>query len=130
MSDCCNSARLNICVQDNEDYVRQFQFQSGDEPIDMTGWTIEMQVKDGFSGPALIDLVEGTPTANGSYISFLDAEEGQIELFIAEADIDALVIPVGENRKTFRYDIRVTDLTPVSAVFLAGEFNVQRGVTS
>jgi hypothetical protein len=130
MSDCCNSARLNICVQDNEDYVRQFQFQSGDESIDMTGWTIEMQVKDGFEGAALISLTTTAPTANQSRITLLDAEAGQVEVFISQADLNALIIPSGVNRKAFRYDMRFTDPTPLSAVLLSGEFLFQRGVTS
>ena len=132
MSTCntCSGATVNICVRDNEDYVDQFEFRSRSEAIDLTGWTIEMQVKDGFTGSALVSITTAAPTGNGSRITLLDAEAGQIEVFIANADLAALTIPAEANRKVYRYDMRFTDPTPVSSVFLSGEFLLQRGVTS
>ena len=132
MSTCntCSGATLNICVRTNEDYVDQFEFRSRTEAIDLTGWTIEMQVKDGFTGSALVSVTSTAPTANNSRITFLDAAAGQIEVFIDNLDLAALTIPSGANRKVYRYDMRFTDPTPVTSVLLSGEFLIQRGVTS
>ena len=132
MSTCntCSGATLNICVRTNEDYIDQFEFRSRTDAIDLTGWTIELQVRDGFTGSALVSVTTAAPTGNGSRITFLDAAAGQIEVFIDNLDLAALTIPAGANRKVYRYDMRFTDPTPVTSVLLSGEFLIQRGVTS
>ena len=126
----CGAATLNICVRTNEDYINQFEFRSADQPVDLTGWTIAMQIKGGLEAAALVSLTSTAPTFNQSRITFLDAELGQVEIFIAQADLAALTIPAGQSKRVFQYDIRMTDTTPITAVFVAGEFSVQRGVTS
>jgi hypothetical protein len=126
----CDTATLNLCVLTNEDFVRQFQVRSRSEVIDLTGWLIEMQIKDGFEGSALVSVDSASTTGNGSTIDVLDASEGIFEVRIKQADLAALVIPANTRRKVFRYDIRFTDPSPTSAVFVQGEFVIQRGVTS
>jgi hypothetical protein len=126
----CDTATLNICVLTNEDFVRQFQVRSRSEVIDLTGWLIEMQIKDGFEGSALVSVDSASTTGNGSTIDLLDASEGILEVRIKQADLAALVIPANTRRKVFRYDIRFTDTVPNSAVFVQGDFVYQRGVTS
>jgi hypothetical protein len=125
----CDTATLNICVLTNEDFVRQFQVRSRSEVIDLTGWTIEMQIRDGFEGSALVSVDSASTTGNGSTIDLLDAETGFFEVRIKQADLAALTIPANTRRKVFRYDIRFTDTVPISAVFVEGEFVRQRGVT-
>jgi len=125
----CDTATLNICVLTNEDFVRQFQVRSRSEVIDLTGWTIEMQIRDGFEGSALVSVDSASTTGNGSTIDVLDAEAGILEVRIKQADMVGLAIPPGQRRKVFRYDIRFTDTVPISAVFVEGEFVRQRGVT-
>jgi hypothetical protein len=125
----CDTATLNLCVLTNEDFVRQFQVRSRSEVIDLTGWTIEMQIRDGFEGSALVSVDSASTTGNGSTIDVLDAEAGILEVRIKQADMVGLAIPPGQRRKVFRYDIRFTDTVPISAVFVEGEFVRQRGVT-
>jgi hypothetical protein len=125
----CDTATLNICVLTNEDFVRQFQVRSRSEVIDLTNWTIEMQIKDGFESSALVSVTSFSPTSNGSLIDVLNPAQGSLEVRIKRADLAALPIPASARRKVFRYDLRFTDFVGITAVFAEGEFVYQRGVT-
>ena len=131
MTDCntCGIATLDICVQDNEDWVRQFEMRDRREIIDLTGWLIEMQIGDGYETAPLLAVDSAGSTGNGSTIEIADASAGVFEVRIKQADLDLLAIPTGSRQKVFRYDMRFSDPVPLTSVLIRGEFKAQRGVT-
>lgn len=126
----CDVASLDLCTLDNEDFIRSFEVKSQNEAIDLTGWVIEMQVKETFSGAALVSIDSLGATADGSQIVVINAEAGIFEIQLREPDLDPLEPPGDDIRKVFRYDIRFTDPDSFMSVLIRGKFIVERGVTS
>jgi hypothetical protein len=121
---------FNIACYTNQDYRVQLVIQDqGGTPYSFTGWTASMQIRDGVQGASALVSVSTTESGNGSVITFDANEAGLCEIFIAEADLAALTVPDGSERKTYKYDAVFTDGSGDQAPLIGGDFVLVEGVT-
>lgn len=127
---------LDLRVWRNGDYVEEF-FVAMDfgpdgtpiDPIDLTGWTAEMQVRlYGLAGGAAL-LSLATVTSEGQGIRLLDPTAGVLRIWIARTTLEALpnTGKAGLER-TFAYDLVLIDPTGIRSVYATGAFIVPPGV--
>lgn len=118
-----------IVARRNTPFARVFPFTDTetDEPVDFTGATVAMQVRQygAQPGDALIDLAEvGAELTEGLLV-----EEGQITVFIDRGSLADL--PGGKPGASviFEYDLKVRLAGRVEEVWAEGSFTVKPGVT-
>lgn len=110
--------RLNLYIEQGADFVLPIVYREDGEPVDLTGATIEAQLREKVnSANALISL--GTASGTISIVPL----EGRVIMRIDAAQT--------ENFKIYRgvWDMRVTMPDGERFRLLTGEFEVGRGVT-
>lgn len=108
------------------DEVLTFRDPAG-APIDLTGATARMQVRDGYEATSV--TLELT-TSNGRIT--LGGTAGTIALFVLDTDMSAIVIgssSVQPPQKDFVYDLEIRFQTGTVIRLLQGLFSVTRNVT-
>lgn len=124
-------AALNLWVKRNATFRRTFTFNDDEGGIyDLTGWSFELQVRATLGGASAVFTVTTTANANGSIITVTDAEAGEIEVYIDNADI--LLVPEATDPAdavSYVYDLVVTDTEGDFAPFVGGSFTVIPGVS-
>lgn len=115
------AAQIDIPLQRNEDWVRRFPMKSGGEPIDMTGWTLAMQVRSRTDNGALIAAAEITTSelAQGAFTVTLRASEG--------TPLNSYGSPL--QTENLPYDLRATDSAGTKITLFGGVVVLSRGVT-
>lgn len=114
-------ARLDIDLQRNEDWARALFLTDNDgSPIDLTGMTVAMQVRDKLS-QSLIETAE---------ITVVDADGGEIGV-VLRASEGSTLSKYGSPIRTanLHYDIRLTDADGLSVVLFGGLVVLSRGET-
>jgi hypothetical protein len=86
-------------------------------PIDITGWTWEMQVRKRTDDPAILTL-----TSDGNGIDIIDATNGIIEINVSSADTEAL------EPGTYKYDLEYT-ATGETVRLLEGDVEITAQIT-
>jgi hypothetical protein len=121
------AAQLNICLQRNEDWSRTLYLKadlggSGNyEPIDLTGMTIAMQVRDKITQALIAQAdLEVNDAANGEVTVTLLASEGS-PLSAYGSAIQNINLP---------YDLRITDGDGLHTVLFGGQIILSRGETT
>lgn len=120
----------------NADYIEEFtlaeDFSAGIpiNPIDLTGWSAELQVRlyGLASGDPLIDLQTVTTEVEG--IRFMEPAQGVIRVWIDWDTLEAL--PDGGKKgfdRTFSYDLILIDPAGIRSVYATGSLIVPPGVT-
>jgi hypothetical protein len=74
-------ARLDIAMQRNEDWARVMQISDEEGPVDVTGWTFEMQVRERTNNdgaPIETATIEITDPENGEISIVLPGHSGQL----------------------------------------------------
>jgi hypothetical protein len=115
------AAQRDIVLRRNEDLAENFRMSAGGVPIDITGWTIELQVRDLLDNSTLIQSAE---------IDFTDALNGEFDIILKAGEGYAL----GEYGNPLweyllPYDLRATDTTGIRTDLIAGDLHLMRGVT-
>jgi hypothetical protein len=109
--------RVNIDIATNEDLRQPFALTDGvDQPIDITGATIEMEIEQ-IDGPDRLELT----TAN-TRIVVLDAAAGEFEIAVPAAVIVVLTPGV------YRHDLVLKQAGRAQRIF-EGTLTLSRGVT-
>lgn len=124
-------ALLNIAVKRNGVFRRIVNFTQNDgTPLDLTGWSAEMQVRSNIGGAVAVFTLTATPNANDSYIEITDAEAGEVEVFVSNDDL-ALIPEASDTSESvsYSYDIVLTDTAGDFMPFVGGGFTVIPGVT-
>ena len=89
------AGRLDLIIEQGAAFWRRLTWQDGDgNPVDLTGYSARMQVRDGYGGAQVIELT----TANGRIT--LGGADGTIELSIAATDTAALSVDLSDCRRT------------------------------
>jgi hypothetical protein len=102
-------------------YTKTFQLKQAadDTPVDITGWTLQLQVRDNVNDTdALVDL----DTDNGGIV-ILDAEAGRFEIIFSAANTAAM------NLGKMVFDMLRTDADPGPVWIMGGRFQVKKPVT-
>lgn len=127
------AANQTLRARRNAPFEWRFQVMDGLTPVDLTGYSLAMQLRlyGAAAGAALISLdmvtVEG---AKG--IRIANAAEGRVHIFIPEADINGLPgvhQPDRLSSQSYPFDLRVTPAGGVAEVWVQGLFIVEPGVT-
>lgn len=115
---------VNLSLRVGSTYRRTLIYQSGETPIDLTGWSARMQIREGTT--LLADLVSAgdpDPTALVSGTLTLGGVAGTIVRLLT-ADQTAK-LPVG----VFPYDLKYTDSTGDEHYLLVGQISIEGSVT-
>jgi hypothetical protein len=86
-------------------------------PIDITGWTWEMQIRKRVDDPAILTL-----TSDGNGIDLIDETNGIIEINVSSADTEAL------EPGTYKYDLEYTNGTETVRL-LEGDVEITAQIT-
>lgn len=120
------TAARDITCYRNADFRLPVNILSGGAAADLTGWTLEMQIRTapGAAGSPLVDLTIG------SGITMVNITLGQFELVITEAALQALPAATPPAPcTTFAYDLRGAPPAGDTSVLFGGAFNLLTGVT-
>ncbi|PHP20338.1 hypothetical protein CG471_08025 [Sphingobium sp. IP1] len=126
------AANKTLKARRNAPFEWRFQVMSALTPIDLTGYSFAMQLRQyGAAAAVLIDLAM-TTTENAKGIRIVDAAQGRLHLVIPEADINGLPglhVPAVNAAQAFPYDLRVVPPGGMPSVWIEGDFIVKPGVT-
>jgi hypothetical protein len=108
------SATYNIVADQGATWYLTITYEQGGNPINLTGWSARLQVREGPGSVLLIDA----STANGRIT--LGGSTGNIAI-VVPASVMATVLA-----GTWQYDLQVTstDNPPIVTRLLAGTFTV------
>lgn len=116
------AARLDILLQRNEDWARSWLVRDGTgQPVDLTGFTVEMQAKRRLDNAATVAsgvCTVGNP-GGGQFTTILRASEGHVLSTFGNA-LQVSNLP---------YDIRLVDSDGYKTVLVSGVIILTRGVT-
>lgn len=116
-------ARLDIAMQRNEDFARAFTVtDDAGEPIDLTGYTIRLQIKD---------RLDNTTVIQSAVVTITGASEGMFDVVIDGGTGSALA-SYGDPLLSYElpYDLIATDDAGRATALIAGYLILSRGVTS
>ncbi len=118
-------ALLNLYLRTNSPYDQIFGFVESGEPVDLTGYTIEMEVKRSPTGATLATI---TPTVQ------TPSADGQWLLSIPATTIDSIYDDVVTNANngqpiTVQHDVILTK-DGVGRVWLVGTITIEKGITN
>ena len=107
----------NIIINCNTDFTQTFDLETtANTPLDLTGYTAAMQVREGYSSPdALLSLTSSAGIALGG-------TAGTVQIAISAAQSSA--IPAG----SYAYDLELT-LSGAVTRLLQGSFSVVGNIT-
>lgn len=113
------AAIYDMIIEQGETWIQNVYMKDGDDiPINITGYTARMQVKETLeSVTSLVDLETG-----GSGIT-LDGTAGKITLRVESVVTESL--PVGR----FYYDLEIIDTTSAVTKLMRGRISVNKEVT-
>lgn len=115
------AARMDIALQRNEDWARTFIVTAGGEPVDLTGWSAEMQIKSRVDNATIIataDCSIDAPTA------------GLIDVHVAASEgspLNSYGSPI--QTENLPYDLRLIDPDGNKIALVGGIIILTRGVT-
>jgi hypothetical protein len=113
-------ARLDIYLQRNEDWSRSLYVSAAGQPIDLTGMTVAMQVRDKLAQTLVASATcELSDPTNGEITVTLKASEGSA-LASYGNPIQTANLP---------YDIRITENDGFQTILFAGLVILARGET-
>ncbi len=112
--------KKDYSVVQGETFLRTVYIKVGGVPVNLTGYTAKMEIRDPAAGgvdPAAVTLEDGSGITLGT-------TGGDIALEVDSAATAAL--PLGK----YDYDLRLTSGTGIVLYLLAGSFTVSRRVTT
>lgn len=114
-------AHLDIFLQRNEDWSRTLTITDDvDAPIDLTGMTVAMQVRDKLAQALVAQAA----------VEITDAENGEVELTLLGHEGTPLSeYGVSIQVANLPYDILLTDSDGYSTALIAGNVVLSRGET-
>lgn len=121
---------VNLRADRHADLLVTFLFEDDGTPVDLSGCTIDVQIRNYADAPgaALVDLATvGSSTEEGVFVS--DAVNGEVALLVKRATHEAFPAnydPAGPRR--FAWDLRVTYPDGLSEIFLTGRYTLYAGV--
>lgn len=100
-------------------------------PLDLTGYGVELQVRlYGLAGGSALITASDPVSGSEDRAVVLEADGGQIEVFISTETLEALPAASKEGGDAaFAYDLVLTDPDGVTSVYAQGPFTVKPGVT-
>lgn len=114
-------AALNITLQRNEDYAATWAFRDGDDqPIDLSGMTIALQVRDKLTQMLIAE----------AGIDVTDAQQGEATIILRASEGSPLsAYGAAIQTANLHYDLRLTDTDGVHLIVVAGLLILTRGET-
>ena len=105
---------FNDTLQRRADYGVQLQFRdSTDTPIDLTGWTVQMQVWNKARTTKYADAA----------VTYTDRVNGTIDILLSDTDTATFPTEV-------YYDVLLTNPSGLKEYYLEGVFYVSEGYTA
>lgn len=124
-------AEFNFLTFDTESVEQVFRYQTGDPltPIDLTGASFSMEIRDGGPDGALLLTLS---TANGRIV--IDADQvtntGVFTVFVNTTDMANILTVSGQSSGSYDYDLKFTSASGTQAkVLFGGQFQIERSVT-
>lgn len=112
---------LAITLERNSTWQKTWTIADNDGvPIDITGWTFEMEVKASAGAP-------GAALANAN-ITVTDAPGGELEIVLEGADFAA--VAGTQDTVVLAYDLRAIKTGGVPETLVKGPINLEPGVTT
>lgn len=127
-------ATYNFVVYRNGDVRQDVTIKVNGTELDLTDYVAELQVRDSLTDSAVaprLAIDSDTPTVHGSQIAFPDPENGVLQIFIDNLDMETLPLAKAKTGEhVYVYDLLLTqpaggDVDP----YLSGNFTVHNGVT-
>lgn len=120
-----NAGTYNLCINQNATFSKTLIWTTkrccgcgtvgvSSGPVDLTGYTAQMQIRPFYNGPVLYDV---TPDIT------LGGVDGTIQIEISAADTETFIWWKGV------YDLRLTDSSGIVTRLLAGSVDVSPAVT-
>jgi hypothetical protein len=111
--------RLDIALQRNEDWGRELALTAGGDPIDLTGCSVAMQVREKLS-----QTVVATATT-----TIIDAANGIIQVTLLGSVPPLSTYGAQIQVANLHYDIRLTDPDGFQTILFGGVLVLYRGET-
>ena len=105
---------------------------SAGDPIDLTGATLQFQVRD-YDGAPTARVTANSTSGSGDRIEKSDAAQGRFLIHVAASTLNGLPSAADQGKKqnkpaTFRHDLRI-DLGDGYEIYFYGDFELMTGVT-
>ena len=116
------AGKLNLLAEQGATYTKTLQWleSDGSTPIDITSYTITMQVRKGPDKPAIFDLT--SVDVSGSRIIKTDAVNGTFQIYITSTDTTA------QSPQNYKYDLLMNDGTDITRL-VEGSFVLDARIT-
>lgn len=127
--------RWDFPCRTNSDYTEELSFQHGSEYLDLTSHSFEMQIRSAPNAPTILKTLNTVSSAAIEGIFPVEISGGLIQLRVSRASLLALYQAVypsvleGDGVALY-YDLLVTLPSGDREAWLAGYFNISKGVTN
>lgn len=111
--------RLDIALQRNEDWGRELTLTAGGQPIDLTGSSVSMQVRDKLS-QAIITSAD---------VEIVDAINGAVQVTLRGSVPPLSNYGAQIQTANLHYDVRLTDPNGFKTILFGGVLVLYRGET-
>lgn len=106
--------RYDIVLYQGDNFAFAMVFKNGSTPIDVTGWTVQGQIKK---------MTDGSPGETPSLDFTIGTTDGKITVSLTDTDTAAL-----DGATEYKYDIQVNDGT-IKRTFIGGVITVTDDIT-
>lgn len=111
--------RLDIALQRNEDWGRELALTSGGEPIDLTGSSVALQIRDKLSQTIITSAA----------VEIVDAINGAVQVTIRGSIPPLSTYGAQIQVANLHYDVRLTDPDGFKTILFGGVLVLYRGET-
>jgi hypothetical protein len=115
-------------LKSSESIFQEFLYQADKQPVDLTGGTFTMQIRETGAGGNLLSTLS---TGNGRIVTLdqsVAANLGKFQVDMANADVvTEILTPAGAG--TYFYDILYTSSGGVSKVLFGGSVIITEAIT-
>lgn len=127
--------RWDFPCRTNSDYTEELSFQHGSEYLDLTGHSFEIQIRSAPNAPTILKTLNTVSSAASEGLFPVEASRGFVQLRVSRSSLLALyqdVYPgtLEGDEVALYYDLLVTLPSGDREAWLAGYFNINKGITN
>ena len=111
---------VNLTIYQGATYRKSWDLQSNDTPMDLTGWTARMQIREKLKSDVILHELT---TENDGIVIDVAAEYTRLSLYINPADTASFPVKKGV------YDLELIDINGDVARLLMGKVVIDQEVT-
>lgn len=120
----CNG--VEICVQDNGSFHREVTYTSDSSPVDITGASIKMEIRQAGPGSTLLLTLDNA--SNGGITIATDPTTGVYTITGTNANVQAILSAAGETAGKYDYEVILITSGGVQEPQFSGKLVITRGI--